>query len=188
MDPIGTIPVFLSVTRGSDARERGRAAWQAALVAAAVTGVFAFFGESILVGLGIGMPALQAAGGLLLLLLALELLRPFDEAPGESPVDVGNRAFVPLGTPLLAGPGAIATVMVFMHQSDGLGARISVVAALLTSVLLVYVVLRFSSVLNRLLKPNGIQVVSRVMGFLVAAVAVELVVGAVEQWSGGRAP
>jgi multiple antibiotic resistance protein len=183
MDPMGTIPVFLSLTRTFDAAARKRAAWQASLMAGGVIIVFAAFGELILRGLGIGLPALQAAGGLLLLIVALELLRPFDEGlTGAASAGSSNIALVPLGTPLLAGPGAIATTLVYMRQSDDLGGDVSVVLALLGSLVITFVVLRFSGLLGRVLKPNGVHVLSRVMGLLLAAIAVQLVATAVEVW------
>src|SRR3954447_8686380 len=81
MDPIGTIPIFLSLTRGRSPATIKRAAWQAVLVSSAVIVVFAFFGQRILDSLGISLPALQCAGGLLLLLVALELLTGKEETP-----------------------------------------------------------------------------------------------------------
>lgn len=181
MDPTGNIPVFLALTKRYDPAARRRAAWQATLVATVVILLFAVFGELILRGLGIGLPALKAAGGLLLVLVALELLRPFDE--GLHGVDeTQNIAMVPLGTPLVAGPGAIATTMVYVRQSDGAGGVLSVVLAVLSALALIYLALRFASVLARVLKPNGVHVVSRVMGLLLAAIAVQLVASAVEQW------
>jgi multiple antibiotic resistance protein len=181
LDPPGNIPVFLSLTRHHTPAERRRAALQGTLVAAAVILAFAVGGELILRLLGIGLPALKAAGGLLLLLIALELLRPFDDDGYSSP-EAHDIGLVPLGTPLLAGPGAIATAMVYMRQSDSIGGDASVVAALLAALLVVYAALRFSDVLARIIKPNGVHVVSRVMGLLLAAIAVQLVASAVEQW------
>lgn len=182
MDPMGNIPVFLSLTRGWEPGARRRAAGQASLVAGAVVLVFAVFGELILRALGIGLPALQAAGGLLLLLVALELLRRFDESATATAADTANIALVPLGTPLLAGPGAIATTMVYVRQSDDVGGAVSVGLAVLVSLLVTYLALRFAGVLARVLKPNGVHVLSRVMGLLLAAIAVQLMAGAVEQW------
>ena len=113
MDPPGTIPLFLSLTSGRSHRMRKRAAWQAVTVAFFVITVFALFGQSILDYLGITLPAMQAAGGLLLLLVALELLTGHADEPEET-TNV-NVALVPLGTPLLAGPGAIVATIVFVR-------------------------------------------------------------------------
>src|SRR4051794_13196806 len=111
MDPIGTIPIFLSLTRGRSPATIKRAAWQAVLVSFAVIVVFAFFGQRILDYLGISLPALQCAGGLLLLLVALELLT----GRGDEPMRQGdtNVALVPLGTPLPAGAGAAVGALGF---------------------------------------------------------------------------
>lgn len=182
MDPVGNIPIFLGLSRNLGPPARRHAARTASLVAGMVILVFAFFGDLILVALGIDLPALQASGGLLLLIVALELLHPFDEEAPAAGGETRNIALVPLGTPLLAGPGAIATVMVYMRQADGAGARISVVGALLVALVVVYLSLRFVDVLAKVLSPDVVQVISRVMGFLLASIAVQLVAKAVAQW------
>src|SRR4051794_39889548 len=121
MDPVGTIPIFLSLTRGRSGATMRRAAWQAVAVSFAVIVTFAFFGQQILAYLHISLPALQCAGGLLLLLVALELLTGKEQAPSAAS-DV-NIALVPLGTPLLAGPGAIVATMV-LSRRGGSGAGV----------------------------------------------------------------
>ena len=161
---------------------RRRSALQAVAVAAGVILVFALFGQEILGLLGITLPALQIAGGLLLALIALELLRPTPEEVAAKAAQGRNVALVPLGTPLLAGPGAIAATMLYMRQADDVGSALSVVAALLAVLAVVYLVLRFSTVLGRLLKDNGIHLISRVMGLLLAAIAVQLVASGVAEW------
>ena len=107
-DPLGAIPIFLSLTSRQTPPERAASARQATIVSFAVIVLFAVFGRYILKFLGISVPSLQVAGGLLLLLVALELLTDkVDESPDPEAV-TANAALVPLGTPLLAGPGAIA--------------------------------------------------------------------------------
>jgi len=185
MDPLGNIPVFLALTRDYSPAQRRRAALQGSSVAALVILVFALFGERILSLLGIGLPALQAAGGLLLLIVALELLQPGDDPPpspeGADPAK-DNIALVPLGTPLLAGPGAIAATMLYAREADGVGDLLVVVGALVAVLVVVYLSLRYANLVARLLKENGIQLLSRVMGLLVAAIAVQLVAQAVQDW------
>ena len=121
MDPIGTIPLFLSLTRGRSPASRRRAAWQAVSVSFGVIVAFAFFGQRILAYLHISLPALQCAGGLLLLLVALELLTGKDEDPVVNAET--NIALVPLGTPLLAGPGAIVTGLTCPASPSASGER-----------------------------------------------------------------
>lgn len=173
MDPLGSVPLFLGLTQGRSDKVRHRLAAQAVLTAAVVIGVFALFGQQILEYLGIGIPALQGAGGLLLLLVALELLTGKASAPEE----VGNVsiALVPLGTPLLAGPGAIVATIVFVRQAHHVGQALAIVAGLLAVHIVLFLTLRFSVLIRRVVKDGGIEVVTRVFGLLLSAVAVELV-------------
>ena len=182
MDPVGNVPVFLALTRGQDRAGKRKAAWQATGVAGGVILVFALLGEPLLAVLGISLEALQVAGGLILMLVALELLSPGpDDAAGEA--ERGrNVALVPLGTPLLAGPGAIAATMLYIQQADTAGGVLSVLLALVGVLVIVWLGMRFSGLLARLLKDNGIELVSRLLGFLLAAIAVQLIASAVADW------
>lgn len=182
MDPLGNVPIFLALTRDQSRRARRHAALQAVTVAAGVIVAFALFGQWILLLLGISLEALQVAGGLLLGLVALNLLRPAEEDPAAQSGGDRNVAFVPLGTPLLAGPGAIAATMLYIQRADGAGGLLSVAVGLVAAHLVVYLALRYSVFLDRLLKENGINLISRVMGFLLAAIAVQLVASAVATW------
>src|SRR5439155_26077625 len=118
MDPPGPIPVFLSLVGRRSRPARLRAARQAVLVSLGVISLFAIGGEAILSYLGIGIPALQGAGALLLLLIALDLLTGKGHTQPQEAEDV-NVALVPLGTPLLAGPGATAATIGFVRQAGG---------------------------------------------------------------------
>jgi multiple antibiotic resistance protein len=180
MDPLGNIPVFLALTPTLDLAGRRRAARQAVTVAAGVILLFALFGERMLAALNVSLQALQIAGGLLLVLIALELLRP--EATEAVTEHGRNIALVPLGTPLLAGPGAIAATMLAVREATTPAHVLSVILALLSALGLVYGVLRYAGLIGRALKENGIHLVSRVMGLLLAAIAVELVATGVAEW------
>jgi multiple antibiotic resistance protein len=182
MDPVGNIPIFLALTKGQDTPTRRRAAALSSTVAGAVILAFALGGQQVLQLLGISLESLQVAGGLLLLVIALELLHP--SGGGSSSLASGdtNIALVPLGTPLLAGPGAIAATMLYTRQADDLGGSISVVLALVAVLGVIYLSMRYASLFARLLHDNGIELLSRVMGLLVAAIAVQLVARAVEAW------
>ena len=179
MDPLGNIPVFLTLTRDATQERRRSAALQSVTVAAGVILAFALFGRQLLELVGISIQALQVAGGLLLVGVALELLR---DSHGNSETRTGNIAFVPLGTPLLAGPGAIAATMLYMRRAEGVGGTLSVVVALLGALAVVYVVMRYAGAIGRLLKHNGIELMSRVMGLLLAAIAVQLVANGIAHW------
>jgi multiple antibiotic resistance protein len=187
MDPTGNIPVFLSLVGRRSRESRNKAARQGVLVSLAVISVFAIGGEAILSYLGIGIPALQGAGGLLLLLIALDLLTGKGLTEPEEVEDV-NIALVPLGTPLLAGPGAIAATIVFVRQANGhVSSYLALGAAILTVHLINYLVLRYSSLVIRLIKDSGIVLVAKIAGLLLAAIAVQLVAESVKGFIAGAA-
>ncbi|MFN8167784.1 MAG: MarC family protein [Candidatus Nanopelagicales bacterium] len=173
MDPPGIIPIFLALTARRGAKAMARLALQAALTAFGVITVFALFGERILSFLGISLPALQASGGLLLLIVALELLTGKTDEPTE--VDDVNVAMVPLGTPLLAGPGAIVATILFVRQADSTPEITALILGIVLIHVTIYLVMRFSTVLARILKPTGILVLTRIAGLLLAAIAVQLI-------------
>lgn len=179
MDPPGTIPVFLSLTGRKSKETRRGAARQAVLVSFLVISLFALGGEAILRYLGIGIPALQGAGGLLLLLIALDLLTGRGSTEQEIAEDV-NVALVPLGTPLLAGPGAIAATIVFVRQADGhVGSYLALGAAIVAVHVFLWLCLRYSGAVIRLVKDSGITLLAKIAGLLLAAIAVQLVADSV---------
>jgi len=184
MDPVGTIPIFLSLTRGRSRTSVKRAAWQAVLVSFFVIVAFAFFGQQILAYLNISLPALQCAGGLLLLLVALELLTGKEQAPTASS-DV-NIALVPLGTPLLAGPGAIVATMVLSQRVHHVPQFVAVALGIVLVHVALWLAMRFSLPILRVLREGGVVLVSRIAGLLLSAIAVQLVADAVRAFIAGQ--
>ena len=182
MDPIGNVPIFLALTRFQDEQVRRRSALLATAVAGVVIFGFALGGKQLLELVGISLEALQVAGGLLLLLIGYELLNPTGSSSLTTAAEGSNVALVPLGTPLLAGPGAIAATMLAMADADGAGPTVSVLGALVVALAIVYLGLRFAGALGRLLRPSAIELVSRVLGIIVAAIGVQLLAGAIEVW------
>lgn len=181
MDPPGTVPVFLGLTSGMTRQERARAARQAVAVAFGVIALFALAGPAIMSYMHISVEALQASGGLLLLLVALELLTGKLDGPTEKQSTRANVAMVPLGTPLLAGPGAIVAVMLFIRRADGdPGALLAIFAGVLVIHVVVWAAMRFANVVHRILKDSGTILVSRIAGLLLAAIAVQLIGDAIK--------
>ncbi len=178
-DPPGIVPVFLGMTRGRPAAERSRLAWQAAVVAFGVIVAFALFGRSILGYLGVELPALQTAGGLLLLLVSLQLLTGQASDPAELERSKANVAFVPLGTPLLAGPGAIVATMLFVQRTNGRGDIVAFGLAIVAVVAVLWLAMRFSGAILRILRDSGAELLTRIAGLLLSAIAVQLIIGAV---------
>jgi len=184
MDPPGTIPIFLSLTSGRSQATIKRAAWQAVAVSFSVITVFAVFGQAILHYLHISLPALQGAGGLLLLLVALELLTGNEKEPSATQ-DV-NVALVPLGTPLLAGPGAIVATMLFSRQVDDVATFVAVSLGVILVHACIWLTMRFSVRILRVIKDSGVVLVTRIAGLLLSAIAVQMVADAVRAFIAGQ--
>lgn len=186
MDPIGNVPIFASVTRRLSEPARHRAAALAVVTAAIIIAVFAAAGQRILLYLDVSLSALRGAGGLLLLLVALELLTGSDDADASDALDPDDHvavAMVPLGTPLLAGPGAIVATIVFVNRADDARSYLAVAAGAVVVLIAVYLAMRFASVLMRVLRRSGVLLLSRVAGLLLAAIAVQMLADAVIEFA-----
>lgn len=173
VDPPGLLPVFLGLTNSLDARQRRRAGDRASLVAFGVIAVFALFGRQILGYLQVSVPAMQVSGGLLLLLVALELL--MGKATDPVSHDGVNVAIVPLGTPLMAGPGAIVATMLAVQRAPGFTGYFTVGLALVAVMGLVWLFLRYAGVIRALLRESGTVLASRIAGLLLSAIAIQMV-------------
>jgi multiple antibiotic resistance protein len=176
MDPLGSAPIFISLTGGWKPGARRRAALEAAAAAGGLVVVFALFGRLILDYLHVSVESLTIAGGLLLLLVALQMLRGEELAPPETV----NVALVPLATPLLAGPGAIAAVMVLTRRYEDAPGMIGVVLGIVATVVVVAAGLLLADRIARVLGPSVIQLLTRVLGLLLSAIAVQFIVDAVK--------
>ncbi|MET9484829.1 MarC family protein [Streptomyces sp. NPDC006638] len=179
MDPPGITPIFLALTSGRPAKVQRSMAWQAAAVAFGVIAVFGVAGQQILDYLHVSVPALMIAGGLLLLLIALDLLTGKTDEPQQTK-DV-NVALVPLGMPLLAGPGAIVSVILAVQHADGAAAQVSVWAAIVAMHAVLWVTMRYSLVIIRLIKDGGVVLVTRLAGMMLSAIAVQQIINGITQ-------
>lgn len=178
LDPIGNVPVFLGLAKDLDEGERNRAALTSVAVALSLILLFALFGQAILLYLNISLESLMIAGALLLLMVSLQLMRGSVDVEPVS----HNIAFAPMGTPMLAGPGAIVASMVFMQRNPSLTGRLTVVAGIALAVLTMWPVLRTADTIDRLLGRDVINALTRVMGILLAAIAVQFAHDALVQW------
>jgi multiple antibiotic resistance protein len=179
IDPIGLTPLFAALTQGQSAARRRALAIRSCTIALALLTLFAIFGEAVMGFVGITMPAFRIAGGVLLFLTALEMLferrtkRREDQA--EQPQDLPDPSVFPLAMPLIAGPGAIATVILLAGQQPGLLGALSVVGVAAVVLVLVFAFFLTAGILERLLGRTGINVVTRVLGMLLAALSVQFV-------------
>jgi multiple antibiotic resistance protein len=139
LDPPGATPIFLSLVKSENRKRQKRLAWEGAFSSLVIIVVFALFGQVILDSLHISINALQGAGGLLLFLISMELLTGKDGGDKNLSDNV-NVAMVPLGTPILAGPGAIVTTMLYVQYADSSAAKLSLAAAIVA----VHIVIGFT--------------------------------------------
>ncbi len=177
MDPPGVVPIFMGLVGKRPARERSRLAFQATMTSFGVIVLFAVLGQQVLSYLKISLPALQGAGGLLLLLVSLELLTGQANKP-TTEQDV-NVALVPLGTPLLAGPGAIVATILFAQKADDTAQYLSLAVGVVIVHLLIWLAMRFSGAIGRVVGDAGITIITRIAGLLLAAIGVQLIADAI---------
>lgn len=182
IDPIGLGPLFVALTQGASAAERRRIAITGITVAAGILTLFGLAGESVLAFLGISLAAFRISGGLLLFLIALDMVFERRTQRREEKTAEGERApahdpsVFPLATPLLAGPGAIATIILLIgsHKGDLVG-QATIFAVLYGLLLIVLASFFLGGMIERLLRRTGILVVTRLLGMLLAALSVQFV-------------
>lgn len=187
IDPVGMIPLAVSVTAGATPARRAAIVDQATLVASAVILIMGVVGKPILDSLGITLPAFTIAGGALLFLIAVDML--FGRSPGtkQTPeeeregAESSNPAVFPLAVPMIAGPGTIATVLVLVTLAGGDRAKLAVVFAAYASAMVVtWICMRLSTQLLRVIGATGIHVVTRLFGILLSALAVQFILNGLE--------
>ncbi|MCP5038708.1 MAG: MarC family protein [Rhodobacteraceae bacterium] len=177
IDPIGLTPMFIALTKGMEHAHRRSVAIRASLIGAGILTLFALFGEAVLGFMGISMSAFRIAGGVLLFLTALDMLfeRRTKRRKGQAQT-ANDPSVFPLATPLIAGPGAIATMILLTGEAgDDWLMKIAVLGVLVAVLVLVFVAFLVGGRLERLLGDTGINVVTRLLGMLLAALAVQFV-------------
>lgn len=178
IDPIGLTPVFIALTPGLTAQQRRAIAIRATVIAAGLLFLFAFLGEQVLGFIGISMPAFRIAGGILLFLTALDMLferrtkRREDQADVE---EVPDPSVFPIAIPLIAGPGAIASIILLAGQAEGPVGIASVLGVMVAVLIIVFLLFLSAPFIERALGKTGIVVVTRLLGMLLAALSVQFV-------------
>lgn len=189
LNPIATVPAFLAMTATDTVQARLRMARLACMVAAGVLIAFVIAGRWLFNMLGITLPAFQIAGSLLLMSIALDMLHAKRSAAQETReeteagISKDDIAITPLGVPMLVGPGAISTSLILMNQAETWEQKIALFAAIILVTLASYVVLRVSSHGARWLNPLALKLLTRLMGLLLAAIAVQFALNGLEQTS-----
>jgi multiple antibiotic resistance protein len=179
VDPFAALPTFLAVTAGVDPKRRKKMAWKASVTAMVVLSVFAVVGQRIFDMFGIKLPAFEIAGGVILLLIGLDMLEAKRSPTQESHEEAAAAAqkedagIVPLGIPMLAGPGAITSVMVLVGQAQTKWQMVAILASIFITAAICYLVLGNSDRVARALGETGVRILVRIMGLLLVALAVQ---------------
>jgi multiple antibiotic resistance protein len=180
LNPFAVIPVFLSLTANHGPAERRRAVLIATVAVFVVLVMAALFGDAMLAVLGTSLPSFRVGGGIVLLLMALSMLRAQPDNMRTTPAEraVAERsesvAVVPIAIPLLAGPGSISTVIIEMHRAGATYHLLWVVLVLLLVSLLLWLVLRLATPIGKALGPIGLNILNRLFGLILSAIAVEI--------------
>lgn len=177
IDPIGLAPLFVALTQGMTTAARRRIALRATVIGILILLAFAAFGEALLSFIGISMPAFRVAGGILLFLTALDMLfeRRTKRRKDKQEEDHDDPSVFPLAIPLIAGPGAIASVILLMGQRPGVEGAALVLGATGIVMLIVMAFFLASGMIERALGKTGVTVVTRLLGMLLAALSVQFV-------------
>jgi multiple antibiotic resistance protein len=182
LSPFSAIPIFLSLTAGQDGIERKKTAITASIATALTMIISVWLGETILNVFGISIPSFRVAGGILLLLMSINMINAQVPRQKNTPEELEEAietdkaiAIVPLAIPLLAGPGAISTVILYSHQANGTS-HLFIMSFIITFVVfLIFLALRMAVPLSKTLGKTGINIISRIMGLILAAIAIEFI-------------
>ena len=176
IDPIGLMPIFIAFTPGMTAQQRRAVAFRACIIAVFILALFAFLGEAVLVFGGISMAAFKIAGGILLFLTALDMLFERRQERREGRVtDLPDPSVFPLAIPMIAGPGSIATVILLSGQIEGIQGPLLVLGVALCVMLVAVLLFLAGNLLELALGDIGINVVTRLLGMLLAALSIQFV-------------
>lgn len=189
IDPFGVIPIFIALTRGETKAQRAKIASKATIISLILLLVFAFVGDYLLDSLGISIPSFRIAGGILLLLAAIDMVVARHSGISSTTQDEQHEALqrddisvFPLAIPLIAGPGALVSAVILMREVEGdLMMQLGLIGVLILVVLIMYVCLLLAEPLSKLLGVTGSNVLGRVFGIILAALAVQFIMDGLSQ-------
>lgn len=186
-NPIGAVPIFISLTANHTEQERKRTAKAAASTVAAVLILSIFVAQPLLAFFGVSLPSFRVGGGILILLMAIAMMQARQSRAHRTPEEAEEAAtkddvaVVPLGIPLVAGPGAISTIVIYAHQATSWFDTMFLVFASIFVAASVWIALSLADPIRKLLGKTGINIVTRLLGLILAAVAVEFIAGGLGQ-------
>ena len=185
VDPFAAVPLFIAMTHGDSDEKRRRTARRACITLGIVLLVFGFAGEYIFRLFGVTLPAFRIAGGILLLLMAIDMVRAEPSRTRSSPeetkegADKPDVAIIPLAIPMLAGPGAMASVMVLAAEAKDWRYQLVIAGAVMVTAIGSYLILRATRLLERVLRQTGLNILNRLMGMVLCAIAVQFIMAGV---------
>jgi multiple antibiotic resistance protein len=178
INPISAAPIFVALTEGAP-RERRRAALRACLAAALILAVFAAAGGAIFIFFGITVPAFQIAGGIIFAIMSIRTLETGREEVPQDEIEKADPSVVPLGIPVIAGPGAISTVMILIGQAQDGARRLALGGAIAANILLTFLILLAAPTVVALIGNTGQRIVAKIMGLITAVIGVQFVINGV---------
>lgn len=187
LDPFAAVPMFLLLTKSYTIAERGRIANISAVTVLVVLVIAALTGETLLNGMGTSLASFRVGGGIVLLLMALSMLQGQPDAVRTSPAEEAEAedrqsiAVVPLAIPLMAGPGSISNVIIEMHRSTLEYHGLMVILSIALVCTLLWLVLRMATSLGKMLGQIGLNIINRLFGLILAAIAVEIMANGLQQ-------
>lgn len=187
IDPFAAVPIYLALTKNHTVAERKRIAGISAFTVALVLVTVSLAGETLLTGMGTSLASFRVGGGIVLLLMSFAMLRGESDSVRTTPAEEAEAqdrsiiAVVPLAIPLLAGPGAISTVVIQMHRPGAEHHALLVIFAIVLVCLLLWLVLRMATVIGNVLGQIGLNIINRLFGLILAAIAVEIMANGLRQ-------
>ncbi|WBU53311.1 MarC family protein [Paracoccus sp. SCSIO 75233] len=178
IDPVGLAPLFIALTDGMTDSERRRIGWRAIFISAVLLTLFGLAGDNILSAVGISLPAFRIAGGILLFLTALDMLfeRRTERREGQTEQHAQDPSVFPLATPLLAGPGALASMILLVGTGQGPVHTLIIHLVMLSVLGLAMILFMLAGPISRVLGRTGTMVVTRLLGMLLAALSVQFII------------
>jgi multiple antibiotic resistance protein len=178
INPISAAPIFVMLTENAP-EERRKVAWRACVAAAIILAVFAAAGGAIFAFFGITVPAFQIAGGIIFAAMSMRTLESEREEIPADDIENSDPSVVPIGIPLIAGPGAISTVMILIGQARSEKLRLALGSAIAANILLTFLILLAAPAIVTKIGPTGQRVINKVMGLITAVIGVQFVINGV---------
>ena len=187
INPIGIVPIFITITDDYNQNERNKIALKAIVFSFIVLVIFSLIGDLIFSFYGITIHAFRIAGGILLFKISLDMIESKRSRTRTTPLEVEEAeeknevAYTPLGVPLIAGPGSIASMMILSSESNTSTDKITLFLSLLIVLLITFIIFRLSKILSKYVGRSGLRIIQRVMGLILMVISIEFILKGIEE-------